>query len=840
MSVNDDKDQKCDDSVLTNYEFPIEAEGKSTILIIECRKYDNETVNAVQSAYENNTFDREYEFLFFRWPDVGESLGEFENWLNLKAEKIGLEKDEGCESEAQIKEHNIKLSKLKAIIIGWDSGKYGLKVIKKIRHYYPNLPVFIVNYGKIRNQDYSDSLDDKSSDSRHCGEESDNNISYGSSLQIKLYDFVSKEKLGGSPIVFEGRDMLGNESETLLKKIDTIISNYREAPYWEALKEYAKKPVISFHALPVGHKRSTSNSIADFAEHYGPGYFSAETSLAADPLDSLLDPKGPLQNAQEKAAIAFGAQAGHTQIIKTLSVMEKKQSPLRGTRFVTNGTSTANKIVHEAFVRAKNYVLIDRNCHISHHYAMAYCDAHPVYLEPFKNKDGIWGPVLLKTIVREFDRLAGIGKLPSAIVLTNPTFDGLYYRPEKVIDAVIKVLTKIFNNKKSYKKFDELCSYINDIHPLHRKVSSKSDQAIFLKTALECIVFLFDEAWSAFAYFHPMYIKYTAMKAALVLDQNLDAKWSQSVRIYSTQSTHKSLSAFRQGSMIHFRDPLFKHQQVSMQFEQAYRAHTTTSANASILASLDVARRQAQLEGTQLVDTAIRLANDFRDSVKKELGSHFRVIETNEMLEDEKNKSLDNKCYFADPTRVTILPIGKLSGICGEKLKKLLLTKDIQINKYENNSVLAIFNIGVTESSKNVLIRALKSIAHELDLVSYEQKFDSGKQSKGIILNKSRLDDEQTLGYWLKNRGKHDLEYCVIDKNKVTKSRPKRGYKYIVADFIVPYPPGYPLLVPGQVINNTDVKTLSEITITEIHGAIEEKDIIKIPVYNKKVKKRKK
>lgn len=330
MSSNDNKVEVDKDSVSIGYEFPAETEDISTILIIECQSRENETVKALDAAYKNNKFDRAYGFLFFRW--FGENLGsdscldELERWLKLEAKKIDLENNQGCESEDQRREHNIQLSKLKAVIIGWDTGEHGLDVIKKIRHYRPNLPIFIVNYKKGSGQAKS-------------------------YTQLDLCHFFRKNSLGGSPIVFEGKDMLGNEAETLLKKIDRIVSNYREAPYWEALKEYAKRPVISFHALPVGYKRSMSPSIADFVEFYGPGHFSAETSLAADPLDSLLDPSGPLQEAQEKAAIAFGAQAGSPPITKVSSIMKIKLTPLSGTRFVTNGTSTANKIVHTAFVR---------------------------------------------------------------------------------------------------------------------------------------------------------------------------------------------------------------------------------------------------------------------------------------------------------------------------------------------------------------------------------------------------------------------------------------------------------------------------------------------------------
>ena len=88
--------------------------------------------------------------------------------------------------------------------------------------------------------------------------------------------------------------------------------------------------------------------------------FMAETSATSGGLDSLLDPVGPLKKAQEFAARAFGA---------------------RRTFFVTNGTSTANKIVVQALVRPGDIVLVDRNCHKSHHYGLVLAGAQVAYLD---------------------------------------------------------------------------------------------------------------------------------------------------------------------------------------------------------------------------------------------------------------------------------------------------------------------------------------------------------------------------------------------------------------------------------------------------------------------------
>ena len=134
------------------------------------------------------------------------------------------------------------------------------------------------------------------------------------------------------------------------------------------------------------------------------------------------------------------------------------------------------------------------------------------------------------------------------------------------------------------------------------------------------LIFLWDEAWFAFARFHPVYRPRTALRAARTLAQTLRQPEYQQryadfaaevgaidaaddevllsrqllpdpararVRVYSTQSTHKTLTSLRQGSMIHVWDQDFS-QKVEETFHEAYMTHTSTSPNYQILASLDL------------------------------------------------------------------------------------------------------------------------------------------------------------------------------------------------------------------------------------------------------------
>ena len=106
---------------------------------------------------------------------------------------------------------------------------------------------------------------------------------------------------------------------------------------------------------------------------------------------------------------------------------------------------------------------------------------------------------------------------------------------------------------------------------------------------------IIDEAWYGFARFHPAF-RPTALEAGAD---------------YATQCTHKVLSAFSQASMIHVNDPDFDEHG----FRENFMMHTSTSPQYAMIASLDVARKQASLEGFRLLSRTLALAADLRQQL---------------------------------------------------------------------------------------------------------------------------------------------------------------------------------------------------------------------------------
>jgi arginine decarboxylase len=647
-------------------------------------------------------------------------------------------------------------------------------------------------------------------------------------LDLYLIAGVAIEKVAGSLTrhfrrIFARADGL----EIHLSLLRGIAARY-DTPFFTALQHYSKRPAGVFHALPISRGGSVVNSrwIKDMADFYGLNLLLAETSATSGGLDSLLDPHGAIRDAQNLAARAFGAQK---------------------TYFVTNGTSTANKIVHQSIVAPGDVVLVDRNCHKSHHYALMLAGARVAYLDAYPlNRHSFYGAVPLRSIKQTLLDYRRAGRLHEVkmITLTNCTFDGIVYDVERVMAECLAI---------------------------------KPD-----------LVFLWDEAWFAFAGFHPLYRRRTAMAASRKLEQDFeqppyarqhaeqaltlydpetgepapDEVWLNTrlipdpsqvrLRVYATQSTHKTLTSLRQGSMIHVYDQDFaRHNEDA--FREAYMTHTSTSPNYQILASLDIGRRQAELEGYELVQRQADLAVSIAQTVARHplLRKYFRILSAHDLVPGEYRQagrsfplkdgisSMHNAWqsdeFVVDPCRLT-LDIGR-TGIDGDTFKHLHLMDrfGIQVNKTSRNSVLFMTNIGTSRSSVAYLIEVLVKIAETLE--EDTSNLNAADERAGRARVKALTSDPPPLPDFSHFAAPYrsgeqvpdgDIRAAYFDTYKseaVTHLTPdelarrvRAGEEIVSAGFVTPYPPGFPVLVPGQVITGDILAFMNALDTREIHG----------------------
>jgi arginine decarboxylase len=638
-------------------------------------------------------------------------------------------------------------------------------------------------------------------------------------------------ELAGSPEAAPIRRVFYGVEEPMeihLAILDGVKDRY-ETPYFDNLKNYAERPIGTFHALPVARGKSIfkSNWIRDMGEFYGANLFLAESSATTGGLDSLLEPTGNIKVAQDKAARALGGDRSF---------------------FVTNGTSTSNKIVHQALLRPGDIVLIDRDCHKSHHYGLVLAGAQPLYIDAFPlTQYSMYGSLAIGPIKKALLHLKAEGKLDRAkmVVLTNCTFDG-----------------HVANVKR---------------------------------TMLECLaikpdlVFLWDEAWFGFARFSPFLRRRTGMGAAAAIRElmrspeyrkryeafkagaagKLDPKDSKlvdmellpdpdkvRVRVYETDSVHKSMSSLRQGSIIVVADQDFH--TVEPAFKEAFFTHTSTSPNLQIIASLDVARRQMELEGYELVGRATQLALEARRQINAHplISKYFRIATPAEMIPAEYRKSgftdwsapgwtmndtigaLDNDEFYLDPTRMTLLC--GAAGYDGTQFKALLASEhDIQINKTSRNSVLVQININNTRSDLAHLVKALADMARGIekrlaeggpdeqaafkarvkslvedvpDLPDFQRFHDAFRDDPKSQTQEGHMREAYFMAYDAAN-----LEYVKLNSKEIDE-RLSKGPELVSAKFVIPYPPGFPIMVPGQVVTKEIITFMRKLDVKEIHG----------------------
>ena len=582
-------------------------------------------------------------------------------------------------------------------------------------------------------------------------------------------------------------------------------------PFFDALRSYAKRPKGSFHALPISQGQSIQSShwIRDIADFYGEGIFSAETSSTLGGMDSIMDPKGSISQAQSKASQLFRSKK---------------------TYFVTNGTTTANKIVMQANLHPDDIILVSSDCHKSIPYSILLSGATPVFLETYPlNQYDLYGCVTLKRIKQVLLDLKKQNQLHRVkqITLTNSTFDGVIYDVKRYMMDVLAI---------------------------------KPD-----------IIFHWDEAWFSFGYFNPLYQGKTAMSAAnaLTLMQGDDQyreiyrQWKKTselddeyilnndlypdpdmfkIRVYATQSIHKTLTAFRQASMLHIHDVAFSEDD----FYEAYRTHTSTSPNYQIIASLDFARRQMSLEGYELVKSSLQRAWKLRREITNSdnLSRYFKVLDDSHLVPEEYcgHFKADSQlamfypelyqCYrerlfVVDPTRVTVDI--SATGIDGPNFRQMLMTQyDIQVNKTSHNTILFIVNIGVDDNNIRYLLESLQHIANKLDnspaitghekyianlplTRNYHQKFVAFQSEKKNNFQAVYIRTAYYAGLDTKN-----IEYMPLTNDLM--KLVMNGFTLVSAGFITPYPPGFPIIVPGQLITYDTLLYLQNIQIKEIHG----------------------
>jgi len=586
-------------------------------------------------------------------------------------------------------------------------------------------------------------------------------------------------------------------------------------PFFRALTHYAADGSYSWHC--PGHSGGVAflkSPVGQmFHQFFGENMLRADVCNAVEELGQLLDHTGPVAASERNAARIFNADHLY---------------------FVTNGTSTSNKIVWHSTVAPGDIVVVDRNCHKSVLHSIMMTGAVPVFLMPTRNNFGIIGPIpksefawesIQKKIAANPFATDKSAK-PRVLTITQSTYDGIIYNVEEI--------------KK------ELDGKIDTLH--------------------------FDEAWLPHAAFHDFYGDYHAIGA--------DRPRCKESMVFATQSTHKLLAGLSQASQILVQDCETRKLDRVI-FNEAYLMHTSTSPQYAIIASCDVAAAMMEAPGgTALVEESISEALDFRRAMRKvdeEWGADwwFKVwgpdVFSEEGVEDREAwmlkpgdrwhgfGELADGFNMLDPIKATIITPGldvegnfaADIGIPAAIVTKYLAEHGIIVEKCGLYSFFIMFTIGITKGRWNTLVTELQQFKDDYDrnhplwkvLPEFVQKNpryekvglrDLCSQIHGIYRQNdvARLTTEMYLSDMVPamrpadafaRMAHREIERVPVD---VLEGR-------VTAVLLTPYPPGIPLLIPGERFNRTIcsyLKFAREFNArfpgfeTDIHGLVKGED----------------
>ncbi len=568
----------------------------------------------------------------------------------------------------------------------------------------------------------------------------------------------------------------------LARQVARAAHNYLDGllpPFFKALVQHTAQSNYSWHTPGHGGGVAYRKSPVGQAFHqfFGENTLRSDLSVSVPELGSLLDHTGPLAKAEARAARNFGAD--HTF-------------------FVINGTSTANKIVWHSMVGRDDLVLVDRNCHKSILHSIIMTGAIPLYLCPERNELGIIGPIPLSEFSKESIQAKidasplAKGRAPKVklAVVTNSTYDGLCYNAEMVKQALG-----------------------DSVEVLH-----------------------FDEAWYAYAAFHEFYAGRYGMGTRCEAHSPL---------VFSTHSTHKLLAAFSQASMIHVQDGGAR-QLDRDRFNEAFMMHISTSPQYGIIASLDVA--SAMMEGPagrsliqETFDEALSFrralanlrqnlaADDWWFSIWQPDQAGGEGVHTGDWLLQPNADwhgfgEIAEDYVLLDPIKVTLVmpglsADGKLTeaGIPAAVVSKFLWERGLVVEKTGLYSFLVLFSMGITKGKWSTLLTELLEFKRLYDAnVPLLDALPSIAREGGARYAGMGLRDlcDELHGCYRENATAKALKhmYTVLPQVAI---KPADAYDKLVrgeveavpieqlegrlaAVMLVPYPPGIPLIMPGE------------------------------------------
>ncbi len=600
---------------------------------------------------------------------------------------------------------------------------------------------------------------------------------------------------------------MGRYLQGLLPPFAAALARYdREREYsWAAPGHQGG---IAFLKSPVGRA---------FFDFYGENLFRTDMGIERAALGSLLSHSGPVGESERYAAHVFGAHRSYS---------------------VLNGTSASNRSIMSACVGDGEIALCDRNCHKSIEQGLVLTGGIPVFLSPTRNRYGIIGPIpperiepaaIKKSIAANSLAKDAPNKRPVYAVLTNCTYDGMCYNAAEAEARLAKSVDRIH----------------------------------------------FDEAWYGYARFNPMYRDRFAMRGSPA-DHPKDGP-----TVFATHSTHKLLAALSQTSYIHIRDgraaidhgrfneaycsqattsPLYaliasNDVAAAMMDGPGGQALTQDVIDEAVACRLAVARVRQEFLSKKDWFFAPWNAEEVRDpKTGKRIPFHevpaellatdpgFWVLRPGESWHGFEEIP-DNWCML-DPIKFGIVcpgmkPDGQLDtkGMPADIVTAYLGRHGIVPSRTTDHMVLFLFSVGITKGKWGTLLNTLLDFK-----VDYDRNAPLTEVLPGVVaaapdryagMGLRDLGDAMWAHMKKSRQGHWQAQaYASLPKPQMT---PRRAFQRlmageaekvplgkmanrVVAVGVIPYPPGIPIVMPGENVGAADGPWLTYLRTLQEYG----------------------
>ena len=597
--------------------------------------------------------------------------------------------------------------------------------------------------------------------------------------------------------------ILEDSADFIAGRVLAAIIRYRAQllpPLMKSLIKYSDVHEHSWaapgHQGGVGFTKTPAGRI--YHDFFGENLFRTDIGIERVAVGSLLDHTGAFGECEKNAARIFGADQSYSVVV---------------------GTSGSNRTIMQACMTDDDVVVIDRNCHKSLAHLLMMNDVVPLWLKPTRNALGILGGIPKREFTRDSLQqkvnATENAQWPVHAVITNSTYDGLLYNTNWIKQTL-------------------------DVPSIH-----------------------FDSAWVPYTHFHPIYQGKSGMSGERVPGKVF----------FETQSTHKMLAALSQASLIHIKGDYDEDT-----FNEAFMMHTSTSPSYPIVASIETAAAMLRgNSGKRLIQRSIERALHFRKEVQRlreEADGWFFDIWQPEEVDEAQCwpvspgeawhgfQDADDDHMFLDPVKVTILTPGMdeqgnmaEEGIPAALVAKFLDERGVVVEKTGPYNLLFLFSIGIDKTRAMGLLRGLTEFkrAYDLNLRVKNMLPDLYAEDPDFYRNMRIQDLAQGIHRLIRQHQLSQLMLRAFDVLPEMKMTPHQAWQRqikgevetielenlvgrISANMILPYPPGVPLLMPGEMITEESRAVLDFLLMlcsigrhypgfeTDIHGAKRDED----------------